>query len=402
LHAGDVFSRGDALTVYYGGEVNMMAMEAIGYDAFTPGNGEFYFGVENLMRQTSLVKFPSLLANVVYKKNGKRLFQPYMIKEVAGVKIAIIGVGFIRENHPSAWPIELLKEPKEFLPLLHIPMLRRHNVDVIIALTHTGLEQDKILATLAPQIDIIVGGHSHSKLDTPLRMPRPDGKGNVIIAQAGDYCRFLGRLDVHLESDASGKYQIANVTGKLLPIDSRIKDDIEITKLLRRYSEPLSEVICTSQVTLANPETGNSPMGNLVVEALRTGIGADVALLDRSAVRSEIVPGDVTIADIGKIHPWHNRVLELTLTGAQIKRVLAEQDILTSGCSYLNVNGKIRDLRIGLSPVELDKSYKVVAGEFLLAIAPSLRQISFTATGERVDSILLKYLKQIAVIEDDN
>ncbi len=406
LHAGDVFSRGGPLTVYYGGEVNMMAMAAIGYNAFTPGNGEFYFGVENLRQQTVLVKFPTLFANVVYKKDGKRIFQPYVIKEIAGVKIAILGLGFIRENHPSAWPLEL-QDPvvvaKKFLPLL------RSKADLVIALTHIGLEEDKRLAAEAPQIDIIVGGHSHNKLDKLLRIPRPDGaevlnlfqrndsdgaaRGEVIITQAGDYSQFLGRIDLRLQSDKSGKCHVSDVEGKLLSVDSSIKENEKVVKLLKRYSEPISEVICNSKVALTNPDKGNSPMGNLVVEALRVSTDADVALLDRSAVRGEIKPGEVTIADICRIHPWRNRVLKLTLTGAQLQQVLAEQDILTSGCSYLNVDGKIKDLKISLSPVELNKTYKVVAGEFLLGLSPSLREISFTETGERVDSILLKYLK---------
>ena len=396
LHAGDVFSRGDALTVYYGGEANMKAMAAIGYDAYIPGNGEFYFGVDNLRRQTALVRFPVLLANVV-SKNGERIFQPFVIKEVAGVKIAILGLGFIREYHPSAWSLEL-QDPvvvaKKFLPLL------RNRADLVIALTHIGLTGDKRLAAEVPQIDIIVGGHSHNRLDVPLRIPGSDGKGNVIIVQAGDYGRFLGRLDVHLKSDDKlGKYHVMDVEGKLLPIDGRIKEDVGIVKLLKRYSEPLSEVICTSQVALPNPNKGSSPMADLVVKALRVETEADIALLDQSAVRGEITPGEVTAADICRIHPWRNRVLELTLTGAQLQEVLTKHDILTSGCSYLKADGKITDLKIGSSNAELNKPYRVVAGEFLLALAPSLRGISFTETGERVDSILLKHLKRTAIIE---
>jgi len=396
LHAGDVFSNGDALTVYYGGEVNMLAMQAIGYDAFIPGNGEFYFGVNNLRQQTALVRFPVLFANVLYKKDGRRIFQPYVIKEIAGVKIAILGLGFIRENHPSAWPLEL-QDPvvvaRKFFPLL------RDEVDLVIALTHIGLTEDKRLATEVPQIDIIVGGHSHNQLGMPLRIPRPGGKGDVIIAQAGAGGIFLGRLNVHLRTDKLGKYRVVDVEGKLLPIDSSIKESAGIVKLLKRYSEPLSEVICTSKVALANPSTGNSPMGNFVVKALRAATGADVALLDRGAALSEITPGDVTIVDICRIHPWRNRVLKFTLTGAQLQQVLAEQDVLTSGCSYLNVDGKITGLKIGSSTAELSKPYKIVAGEYLLGFAPSLRKVSFTETGERVDSVLVKYLKGIEVIE---
>jgi len=407
LHAGDIFSRGDTLTVYYGGEVDLAAMNAMDFDAFTPGNGEFYFGIENLRQQMALVRFPTLLANVVYRKDEKMVFQPYIIKDVAGIKVAILGLGFIRKEHPSAWPL-ILQDPivvaKKYVPLL------RKQADIVIALTHIGLEQDKKLAAEVPQIDIIIGGvvhevtterseHSHNQLDTPLRIPKPDGKGEVIVAQAGDYGRFLGRLDIRLQKNENSQYHITKVVSQLLPIDSRIKEYMEINKLLKRYSEPLEEVLCTSEVTLTNPASGDNPMGNLVVEALRSETDADVALLDRSAVQSGIEPGDITVADVFRIHPWRNRVLKLTLTGAQLQQILTKHDIFTAGCSFQKVEGGIKDLNIGNSPADSKKPYEVVAGEYLVGLVPDLREIPFNETGYRVDTILQNYLRRMDVIK---
>ena len=236
LHAGDDFSRGDKLTLRYNGEVNMLAMQAIGYDAFVPGNGDFYLGVENLIKQTKLVKFPILHANVIYKESQERLFEPYIIKEIAGVKIAIIGLGFVRLEHPSGWNLDLkdsIATAKELLAKL------RDKVDLVIALTHIGLVDDKRLAKEVPEIDIIVGGHSHDKLDEPLLIPRPGDKGNVIIVQAFEHGLFLGRLDLMLNLEKSGKYKITKAEGKLLPIDNKIKDDKEVSKILKRYLKNL-------------------------------------------------------------------------------------------------------------------------------------------------------------------
>ena len=82
-----------------------------------------------------------------------------------------------------------------------------------------------------------------------------------------------------------------------------------------------------------------------------------------------------------------------------MQKLLSEQDILTSGLSYSNNDGEIRDLQVGLIPVEPNKIYRAAVGEFLLTLVPFLNDIPYKPTGERVDTILLKYLKQILIIE---
>ncbi|MBD3185121.1 hypothetical protein GF312_22765 [Candidatus Poribacteria bacterium] len=371
LHAGDLFSRGDDLTVHYGGGVNLKALQAAGYEVMVPGNGEFYFGPENLVKQASQVTMPVILANVVYKNNDKILFKPYIIKEVNGIKIAILGLGFIRLSHPSARNLELkdhVTVAKEYIPEL------KKQSDIIIALTHIGLNEDKRLAREVPEIDIIVGGHSHSRLETPLEIERPEGNGSVVVAQAWDYRKKLGRLNVSVNQDG-----IKNVEGKLIPINGEIPEDKDINAILDKYSQPLSEVICTSEVSLPNPKEGKSPMGNLVVKAVQTTAGTEAAFLDRGAVQSGIEPGDITLAQVSKIHPWRNRIVKIKLTGKQIRKIMEKHDLLMSN----------------ITSVDGDKVYEIAAGEFVLASVPSIRNIDFDDTGERVDSAIFKYLKEI-------
>lgn len=391
LHAGDEFSRGDNLTTFYNGQVNMLAMQSAGYDVFVPGNGDFYFGVKNLLAQTSLVKFPTILANVYYKDNGKRIFDPYIIKEIAGVKIAILGLGFIRTEHPSGWFLELrdpIQTAKQFVPKL------RQESDLIIALTHIGLGDDKKLANEVPDIDIIVGGHSHDKLNKPLRIKRKNGEGEVIIVQAGDYGQFLGRLDIYLQKDENGRYKLLKADGRLIPIDSSIKEDEEIVELLRHYSSALNEVIYVSKVSLPNPEFGKNPMGEFVTGIIKNWIGTDAVLLDRSAIQSGINKGKLTAGDIYKIHPWHNRILKVSLTGEQLRDFLAKKDVLTSGCEYTKVDDKVTNLKINSKEADLQKIYNVAMDDFLYSQNFLMNGNSYTETGETVSSILMKYFKQ--------
>ena len=396
FHAGDIFSRGDPLTVYYAGKLNMLVMDTIGYDVLTPGNGEFYTGIHNLLELTALVQFPTVLANVVYKNNGERLFPAYVIKDIAGVKIGILGLGHTWKEHPSAWSLETedpVSTARQFLPYL------RKNTDIVIALTHLGLEQDMRLAKELPELDIIIGGHSHHFLDTPKRVPKPDGKEGIVITQAGTFGLALGRLDVHLKKDSAGKYQIQKINGKLLHVDQNVKEDRDIHSLIKRYSEPLSEVICTSKVRLENPSEGPNPMGNLMVRAIHTILDADAALLFRPAIHDGILPGNVTLERICRIHKWRSRIFDLTITGDQLQDILAQQNVMTSGISYQKTENDVSILKIGSREFDRNKFYTVLTDEALLAAIPFARNIPLRETSERVDTALIKYLRQLKVIE---
>jgi 5'-nucleotidase/UDP-sugar diphosphatase len=283
LHAGDELSRGDELTASFGGEVNMRAMEMMGYDAFTPGNGDFYFGIQNLIKQTSLVKFPILQANVVYKDTNKRIFQPYVIKEISGIKIGILGLGVIREKHPLSQNLKLLDPinvAKEIIPEL------QEKSDIIIALTHIGIGADVLLEEKVPQIDIIVGGHTHIKLGKPMMVPRKNGSGEVIIVQAGKYTQFLGKLDIYLEKTTADHYKIVKSEGRLIPIDKNVKEDEIIATFLKQYSEKLSQIRYTPKTDIVSSGTSDSPMGKFLAEAIKIKTNSDVSLLDLGSAQS--------------------------------------------------------------------------------------------------------------------
>jgi 5'-nucleotidase / UDP-sugar diphosphatase len=390
LHAGDMLSRGDLSTVHYGGEVNIRAMNLVGYDALTPGNGEFYFGFDNLRQHTALAQFPVLYANLVMRETEERPFEPYTIRDVGDIKVGIIGLGMIRENHPSAAPL-ILHDPVETARELVQEL--RPRVDLLVALTHIGVSQDSVLARQVPEFDIIIGGHSHTRLDTPRRIPRTHGNGDVVIAQAWDRGRFVGRLDVQMEQDGE-RYRVNKVDGALLPVDDRLVADDKISRLLQEYAAPLGKVIASLEYSLPHPEEGHSAMGALATEALRTTASAELALLDRGALRSDLGAGQVTVADILRVHPWRNRVLRMVLTSGQIRATLTEGDLLTAGCSFHRGAEMIEGLRVGDQPAVAGRTYAVAIGEYAMWHAPSLRGLPYADTGERVDTALAAYLAQ--------
>jgi 2',3'-cyclic-nucleotide 2'-phosphodiesterase (5'-nucleotidase family) len=396
LHAGDILSRGDALTAFYGGRVNLLVMEAMGFDAMTPGNGEFYTGVTHLKNQLALIRFPALMANV-YDQNGNRIFSPYIIRDIAGIKVAVLGLGFVRTNHPACWSLDVksfVTEAKEWIPVL------RKRANLVIALTHIGWLFDLKLGKTVPGIDIIIGGHSHTLPKRPERIPWSEGRGEVVIVQAGDFYRRLGRMDVMLQSDENGHYRVKSIEGKLIPVRDNIREDKEITDLLERHSKPLSEVIGISKIELPKKPPGVTSIGELAADAMHEITGARVTFLSPGVIQTGIKKGEVTVADIYRVHNYRNRILEISLTGTQIQRILSDLKLFTAGCQYRIKDDEVVDIYIQSRPVDPNKSYPVMADEALLMSLSYLRGIPFKETGERVDTALMKYIKKIKVIEE--
>ena len=375
LHAGDELSRGDDPTICVGGEVNMLVMDSIGFDAFTPGNGDFYFGLSNLLKQTALMKVPVIHANVFHKENGEQIFPSYIIKEINGIKIGILGLGFVRKEHPSGRVLKL-DDPIETAKAL-LPEIEKKS-DIVIALTHIGLGADKLLAEKVPNIDVIVGGHSHNKLDRPMLVPRRDGNSRVVVVQAGEYTRYLGRLDIYVNKEESGNYEISKADGRMITIDDSIEEDEIVSGIIKGYSDRLSEVLCTLDATLRYKNTKEPTIGEFAADAVKIRSGCDVALLDKDSIQKGIEKGKVTLRDVCRIHPWHNHILIFNLTGKQLREALSERNAF--------VSGKVSDK---------GEIYKVAVDEFLWSNIKSLKDVPFEETGMTINNILVEHFREL-------
>ncbi len=200
----------------------------------------------------------------------------------------------IRTHHHSSQKLELgnpIEIAKKFVPEL------KPKVDFLIALTHIGVKNDTLLAKAVPELDLIVGGDSHTQLDSPLRFPRADGKGEVAIVQARHYFEFLGRVDIKLDKTGD-HYAVAKVDGQLIPIDAKIKPDPEIEALQKRYGDPLDEVICRTEVDLPNSGGKSSPLGDLVAKAVHNQTRADLAILYGNSSFPGLKVGDIRLSDV--------------------------------------------------------------------------------------------------------
>ena len=394
LHAGDIFSRGDPVTIYYGGLINFRAFEMMGVDAITPGNGEFYMGIENLQNQAARVSTPFIHANAIYKNHGNSIFPPYTIKEVNGVKIGILGLGLVRTWHNSSQKLTLgdpIEIAKKYVPEL------RPQVDLLIALTHIQAKNDSLLAAAVPELDLIVGGDSHTRLDTPSRIPRANGKGSVPVVQARHYYQFMGRVDIELQRDGD-KIQVNKVDGRLIPINAEITADPEIESFIKRHADPLEEIIAHSEVELKNIRDARSPLGDLVAKAVQTQTRADIAVIYGNQGEFDIKPGPITLADVNRIRWYHSRLVSARLTGAQIQQLLAARFYNVAGCQFNKVDEQLTDLSVDGHPIDLAATYLVTTEQQVVFRSPVFESVQVDFTGKRVDTAFEAYLRRVGTI----
>lgn len=247
IHAGDEFSRGDELTTATRGAANIAIMNAIEFSAMTPGNGEFYSGPDNLQKRIAEAHFPVIAGNVKYRLDGSNFSRRGAVLEAGHIKFGLLGLCFLRKEHPSALPLSVadpIAAARELVPKLAAKS------DFVIAVDHLGAEQDQTLARTVPGIGLIVGGHSHTTLQKGLLAKNPDGHP-VLIVQAGEYLHYLGRVDL-LFARQSSHWTLQDAQARLIALGPDIPEDPTIKAMIVRMwpttapTTPPSEVPATT------------------------------------------------------------------------------------------------------------------------------------------------------------
>jgi 2',3'-cyclic-nucleotide 2'-phosphodiesterase (5'-nucleotidase family) len=223
LDAGSTFF-GQEVAVQSEGRVIVGAMNALGYDAMTVGQMDLYAGVEVLLQRAREASFAILSCNLVGLKDGKPLFAPYTIVERDGVRFGILGVSEPDLGDlPGVLAAAQVLGPRESVQRYLVEV--RSKSDVVILLSHLGLESDVMLAQTTPGIDLIVGGKSRQLLT------EPEIVGHTVIVQAGYDGEWLGRLDV--ASDVAG--QVVNPRVEIVSLGPEIADDPALAAVVAAY-----------------------------------------------------------------------------------------------------------------------------------------------------------------------
>jgi 5'-nucleotidase/UDP-sugar diphosphatase len=314
LSAGDMI-QGDGWANLFQGRPVIEVMNAMGFDAMVLGNHEFDFGQERLRERIWETSFPVLGGNI----EGLPGIGPYVIREVGGLRVGIIGV--ITEDtgiytHPGN-----VRGLKFFSPVV---ALRRYvgelkgRVDLIVVLSHVGYHGDMELAKEVDGIDIIVGGHSHTKLSRPVFV------GKTVIVQAWAYGMVLGVLDLTVKDR-----KVERLEGCLMDIVPGVAPEHPlVARLVKKYAEEvdglLGRVVGETMVDLdaRNARRGETNLGNLAADVIRELAGADCAIMNGGGIRMDIPRGEIRLGDIYSAFPFDNYVVAIEVTGKVIWGIL--------------------------------------------------------------------------------
>jgi 5'-nucleotidase len=303
------------------GKQMIEAWNLTGLDYAAFGNHEFDYGPNVLLDRVRESNFKWLGANVFDKKTGKLFADTpeFVVREFEGVKIGIFGILLPDTSRTSSPGNNVdIHEPCETATRL-IPKIRAAGAQVIVALTHLSMREDKQLARCSG-VDLIIGGHEHTLLESMA--------GHAPIFKMTADARELGQIDLNI-SRTTGKLE--SIDWKVWPVNEGVEKDPDFAPLIAKYGDllkSLDEVVGKTDVKLdlasAMVRTQETNMADFIADVYRQSTGADVALVNGGSIRadSEIEPGNVTRRDVLQTLPYNNRIVKIQLSGAVLRAAL--------------------------------------------------------------------------------
>ncbi|MCK1995925.1 5'-nucleotidase C-terminal domain-containing protein [Psychrobacillus psychrodurans] len=402
IDAGDVFSG----TLYFNefeGQADLELMKLMDYDVMTFGNHEFDLGSSEeghkaLKEFIEKSNFPFVSSNVDFSKdtNLKGLFnvnvstepkdgQIYsgIIKEIDGQKVGLFGLTTAETANISS-PKDVTFTDYIKAAQTMVDEFEKQGVNKVVAVTHIGyddnptVDNDLLLAAAVNGIDVIVGGHSHTKLEKPVLVEKDSTskeKDPTIIVQASQYSEFLGTLDVDFDEDG----KVVGHAGELVEIKDQVEDPTAAT-LLKTYSDKIdainkTEIGVVAEEELELPRTdgddtkssvrkNETALGNIITDGMLSKAKqydnkVIMALQNGGGIRAEIGQGPITVGEVITVLPFGNTLATMEITGAELKSAFE-----ISFKSYPKENGGF--LHVAGAKVEFDSSKP--AGERVVSI----------------------------------
>lgn len=397
VDAGDI-TDGTPFSTEYHGEADIAAMNAIPYDFSTLGNHEFNSSLSKLKNLLGLFRYPILCANAV-ESSGRLLTKDYEIKEIGPIKIGIFGL-VTREASTYPAAKEGVTISNEIDTARRMAAALREEADIVIALSHSGEQVDEQIASDVPGIDVIVGGHSHSRLPAGELIWRSDqlkakDVNGTIIVQAYQWGGELGRLDLLFDKNESGAWRVARYRARLIPVTPDIPEDPAVAAIVARYWEPIKarygEIIgrAVGDFVARGDDLAHY---NLVADAIRRTYKTDIEFENMGGIRTELSEGNISYADVVDMDPFNNTIVTFKIDGRALKQLLIKSRPAVSGIRYKIENGKLVEATVQGRPIINDRIYTGAANSYFAG--SSMKGIGVKNTGKQRIDVIIDYIRK--------
>ncbi len=403
LDGGDSW-QGSATALWTRGQDMVDAQKLLGVE-ITTGHWEFTYGqdrVKHVVENDFKGRIDFLAQNVATADFGDPVFKPYVIREVNGISIAIIGQAF--PYTPIANPRYFVADwtfgIKEAEVQKHVDEVRGKGAQVVVLLSHNGLDVDLKLAEGVRGFNVILGGHTHDAVPQPMMLM--DG---TLITNAGSSGKFIGVVDFEVKGGkVRTQYHLLPVFSNLLPPDRAMAEHIAAVRA--PYESRLAEKLAVTEGLLYRRGNFNGTLDQLIVDALMAVKGAEIAFSPGFRWGTTLLPGQAITTE--NVMDWTGITYPATtlndVSGGMIKTILEDvcdnlfnpdpyyqqggDMVRVGGLTYTCTPGetmgkRISDMRLDGKPIDAARLYKVAGW------AP----VAEGATGEPIWDVVTKYLR---------
>ena len=323
--AGDMF-RGSVIDSEFRGVSTIEIVNLLLPDVVTLGNHETDYGLGHLLFLEKCARFPIINANLHVKSNGARLFRPYLVEEIDGMRVLFIGIltedviAETRKDELIGSLVDVGEAVEEIGRICNA--YNGEDIDLTVLLTHIGFEEDKKLAAKidpAWGVDVIVGGHSHTYLTEPAEV------NGILIAQAGTGTDLIGRFDLTVDTLLN---RVADYRWTPVPINEETSvPDPAIEVMIGDYKSvtdrKYGRVVTRFRRRLTHPSRiQETALGNLFADALSESLGVDIMLLASGSIRVKALGPVVLFGDLVEAFPFDDAAYLVTVSGATLRTML--------------------------------------------------------------------------------
>ena len=383
LDGGDTW-QGSATALWTDGQDMVDACKALGVDVMT-GHWEFTLGmkrVREIVDKDFAGRVDFVAQNVATADFGDPVFAPYVMREIAGVPVAIVGQAF--PYTPIANPRYMVADwtfgIQDGRMQKTVDAARAKGAQLVVVLSHNGMDVDLKMASRVRGIDAILGGHTHDGV--PLAVPVANPGGTTLVTNAGSNGKYLGVMDFEVKGGriARWQYKLLPVFAELLPPDPAM--DALIAKVRAPFEARLAEPLAVSDGLLYRRGNFNGSWDQLICDALMEVQGAEVAFSPGFRWGTTLLPGDTITRELmmDQVATTYSYATVTEMSGAMIKTVLEDvcdnlfnpdpyyqqggDMVRVGGLSYACEPGapmgrRIQDMRLGGKPIDADRVYKV-------------------------------------------